>query len=168
MVSLRGKLTKSSITNMIPEGHHSPSPWLPCHSTLYHIPAVLLPTESSAVPQRAGALSPLPFCYGIFSLLKWTGCLGPRETTQPTNLCSTGVGASRAAGKSHGHIRSQQAHGCPQVQKNCQQNYSTKAVTNTVLWESGGATILGQHCGPLLPWEAVRRPLNTQPNQPLI
>lgn len=56
-VSLRGKLTKSSITNVLPWGHHSPYPWLPCHNTLYHTPTRLLPTESSAVPQCAGALT---------------------------------------------------------------------------------------------------------------
>lgn len=161
---------------MIPEGHHSPSPRLPCHNTLYHTllcypqRALLFPVHwsphSCTVPFPVPG--PFPFCYGIFSLLMWTCCLGPRETTRPTNLCSTGVGASRAAGQSHGHIRSHQAHGCPQVQEDCQQNYSTKVVMNTVLWESGGATLLGQHCGPLLPWEALRRPLNTRPNQPLI
>lgn len=124
----------------------------------------LLCWSPHSFPIPLSAPIPFPFCCDLQSpevntLPVLPGA--PMETICPTNLCSTGGGASRAAGQFHGHIRSHQAQSCPQVQEDCQQNYCTKTMMNTVLWESGGATISGAALGPLLPWEALRRPWNT-------
>lgn len=152
-VSLRGKVTKSSITDVLPWGHHSPHPWLLCHSTLCQTPAVVWPTESSAVPQCAGALTllqslsqlPALFLSAVVPSVSWSehaawGTQGDNLAHKSVQYRSRSFQSSRTIPWPHQEPPSSQV---PQVQEDCQQNHCTNAMMNTVLWESGGATISG-------------------------
>lgn len=163
---------------MLPWGHHCPYPWLPCHNTLYHTPAVLLPIESSALPQRAGALtllqspSQLPdlFLSVVVSSVSQSehaawGPQGDNLAYKSEQCRSRSFQSSRTIPWPHQELLSSWLS---QVQEDCQQNYCTEAVMNKCFGSLGEQQLQGQHCGTLLPWEALRRPWNTQPNQPLI
>lgn len=92
----------------------------------------------------------------------------PRETIWPTNLCSTGAGASRAVGQFHGHIRKHQAHRCPGYKRTVSKITAQKQWWTQCFGNLGEQLFQEQHCRPLLPWEALRRSWNTQPNPSLI
>lgn len=92
----------------------------------------------------------------------------PRETVWPTDLCSTrsrSFQGSRTIPWPHQEPPSSQV---PQVQGDCLQNHCTETISQWEILEVWGSNYFRQHCGPLLPWEALRRPWNTGPNQPLI
>lgn len=148
---------EGSWLNVLPWGHHSPNLWLPYPQTALLFPSVLEPSLF---------YNPFPSSQPFYFLLQYLQSPevnmlsgAPRETIWLSNLCSTGVGASRAAGQFHGHIRSSSSQ--LQVQEDYQQNYCTKAMMNTVLWESGGATISGAALKTSASLEALRRPWNT-------
>lgn len=174
LASLRGKATKSSITNVLPWGHHSSYPWLPCHNTFVK-PLLWCDPQRALLFPRIRELSlfynPFPSSQS-FSFLLWylqspevkmlPG--DPKETIWPTNLGSTGAGASRAAGQFHGHIRSHQAHRCPRYKRTASKITAQKQRWTQCFGNLGEKLFQEQHCRPLLPWEALRRPWNTRPN----
>lgn len=164
----------SSSPNMSLWGHCPPNPWwLLCHKAPYRVPAVSLPVESSGVPQGPGGTTrsfttsfPPPSRIS-FSLLKWTCHLGPQEDNlahKSVHYRSRSCWGSKTTPWSHQEAAKIMA--APRCKRTCEQNHCTELTLNTVLLKSWDSNSISG--AALLLREALRRPLNILPCQPLI
>lgn len=137
--------------------------------TPFPLPVAALPTDSSAVPQDAGALtllqslSQLPALFLSVSSVSWSehaawGPQGDNLALKSVQYRSRSFQSSRTIPWPHQELKLTAA---PRYKRTVSKITAQKQWWTQCFGSLGEQLFQGQHCGPLLPWEALRRPWNT-------